>query len=275
MIVLALTSILLAGPADELRARASAAERSGDLAEASARWIEVAKHEGITEDERVGAAITAAGYAGLVADDSGELSPLCAAHEVLGSLGGTLGDPVLAADVAEAAARVMTRLEKQAGDAWRERCTPKREVAPALAETAPIEPAPKLLPIMVPFESDRDDGQALFIAGAITTGFGALFLGGMGAALYQWDRDSETLESFAQEATPGSVPLEDQLRASELDQRTLMLRPLAITAGVLGVTTTITGAALLIAGSRKRARTLSLHPVAGQGLAGVFFKGSF
>jgi hypothetical protein len=113
------------------------------------------------------------------------------------------------------------------------------------------------------------------ISGATLVSLGAASLAGMTAALLVWEHNVNTIEEHRDainqgaEKTTERVDDVDQLASSDA-----YLKPLAITTGVLGVASMITGAALLFAG-RKRARDVSVTPTLTPTFTGVTLSATF
>ena len=266
--------MLLAGPVDDLTDRACAAEERGDYTEASTLWIEAATHDEASETTSVEAVITAAGFANLVASETSNVEPLCASHKALELVSTRLSDEALAEALAETSSEVEARLLEYLGDDWPRRCSPEEK--PTLVPTNAAASRPALLPVVL-VEQTGDEPETtrpMIVAGATMTGVGVGLLGVMGATLYQWDRDSNKLEVLKENAIPGMVPERDKNRADELIARTRVLGPVAITTGVLGVASTITGISLLAVGSRRQ-RRISFLPTGGRDFAGALVTGRF
>jgi hypothetical protein len=278
MMLLELTLTLLLAPAagEDVLVAASKATQAKEFARATEMCLELAALQEIDAQTRGDALFAALGNGDMAYEETGDMIPLCRAYASLVDFG--------SGDVLALKPRVEHRLESIAGPSWRSFCFPVEEApapppvsaplvrpSPIAASSPEAQPAASPVPPAVVDAPRSKRSRQLVISGATLVSLGAASLAGMTAALYQWNLDSNELESIAE----GMISPEELVRARELDERTKLLKPLAITTGTFGVVSTITGVALLIVGSRRRARKLSLQPVGGPRFMGAFFQGSF
>lgn len=278
MMFFELTLALMLAPAagEDVLVAASKATQAEEYARATEMCLELAAQKETDAQTRGDALFAALGNGDMAYEKTGELSPLCRAYASLVEFG--------SGDVLALKPRVERRLESIAGPSWHSICIPIEDApepppvvaplvrpSPIAASSREARPAASPTPPALVDAPRSKRSRPLVISGATLVSFGAASLAGMTAALYQWNLDSNELESIAE----GMISPEELVRARELDERTKVLKPLAITTGTIGIVATITGAALLIVGSRRRARKLSLQPVGGPRFMGAFLQGSF
>ncbi len=241
--------------------------------EASVACLEVATRDDLEESVRYEAITAALGYADIAVEETGDSAPLCRAHSVLVTHEVT--------DHEMLRPNVERRLEAIVGTDWRETCEALLHESEDVETTSAPEPHGLLESPVTPTPPPRRPAtaateitdrstrpRALLVAGATLTTVGAVYLAGMTTSLYLWDRNTRELRELTAKAETTGKTDETNARAQELRDSSRVLKPIAISAGVVGSAAIVSGLVML-AVSHRRSRRFALIPTASPRAGGI------